>query len=141
MISTLDPAVPEHAHAIDRLSSERIGWITTVDPDGAPHASAIWFLWEDGEVLIYSRASARRNDHIAANPMVAFNLNTDPTGDDVVTMEGVARVDHDTPPADQHPAYLARYADGIAGYDWTPAWFAAAYPVAIRITPTRWRLG
>ena len=140
MIATLDPAIPEHAHALDRLRAERIGWVTTVDADGAPHASAIWFLWEDGEVLIYSRATARRNDHIARNPLVAFNLNTDSTGDDVVTMEGVARIDHDTPPADQHAAYLDRYADGIAGYDWTPAWFAEAYPVAIRITPTRWRL-
>jgi hypothetical protein len=29
----------------------------------------------------------------------------------------------------------------IEGYGWTPAYFEANYPFAIRITPTRWRLG
>jgi len=141
MIATLDPAVPEHAHALDRLAAETIGWITTVDGDGKPFSSPVWYLWTDGEVLIYSRTTARRNAHVAAQPAVAFNLNTDVTGDDVVMMEGTARVDAATPSADRNAPYLARYADRIAAYGWTPEWFSEAYAVAIRVTPTRWRLG
>jgi PPOX class probable F420-dependent enzyme len=140
MTATLDPAIPEHAHAIDRLAVETVGWLTTVDPAGDPHASPVWYLWEDGEVLLYSRTRAPRNGFVAAHPTVAFNLNTDPTGDDVVTMEGVARIDPDAPPAHEHPVYLAKYAGRIAGYGWTPEWFSEAYAVAMRITPTRWRL-
>ena len=140
MTATLDPAVPEHAHALRRLADERIGWLTTVDGDGQPHASPLWFIWEDGTILVYSRTRTPRNAFVAAHPAVAFNLNTDPGGDDVVTMEGTAQVDPDAPPAHEHAAYLARYADRIAGYGWTPEWFAEAYAVAIRITPTRWRL-
>lgn len=141
MPTTLDPATTNGARALERLTTERIGWLTTVDPDGQSHASPIWFLWEDGEVLIYSWDRAPRNGNIESNPRVSFNLNTDAEGDDVVTMAGTARVDASAPPADQHAVYLAKYADMIAGYGWTPEWFAGKYAVPLRITPTRWRLG
>ena len=44
-------------------STEKIAWLTTVDPDGQPQASPIWFLWDDGEVLLFSdrpRAAQRQ---------------------------------------------------------------------------------
>jgi PPOX class probable F420-dependent enzyme len=141
MPETLDPSTEDGARALGRLATDRIGWLATVDPDGQPHASPIWFLWENGEVLIYSWDRAPRNGNIEANARVSFNVHTDAEGGDVVTMVGTARIDGDAPAADQHPVYIAKYADMIAGYGWTPAWFAGKYSVPIRITPTRWRLG
>lgn len=140
MPETLDPSTDDGARALARLATDRIGWLTTVDPDGQPHASPIWFLWENGEVLIYSWDRAPRNGNLEANQQVAFNLHTDADGGDVVTMIGMARIDGDAPAADQHPAYIARYADWIADYGWTPEWFAGKYSVAVRVTPIRWRL-
>jgi PPOX class probable F420-dependent enzyme len=141
MTATLDPAKPPHAHAIERLASEKIGWVTTVDPDGRPQSSPIWFLWQDGEILLYSFRRAPRNANIEERPFVAFNLNTDPGGDDVVTMEGSARIDPSAPRPSANPAYLEKYAPHIAGYGWTVEWFEQEYPVAVRITPSRWRVG
>ena len=138
--ATLDPVTADGARALERLATEKIGWLTSVDPHGQPYASAIWFLWEDDEVLVYSHRRAPRNGNIEDNARVAFNLHTDVGGGDYVSMEGSARIDTDAPPADQHPVYLAKYADMIAGYGWTPEWFAAEYPVAVRVTPARWRL-
>lgn len=138
---TLDPATPEGAHALDRLETELMGWLTTVDPDGQPQSSAIWYLWREGTVIVYSHIRARRNANIEANPRVSFNLNTDIEGDDVVTMEGEARIDLGLPPCSDDPDFQARYRAKIEGYGWTTEWHAANYPVAIVITPTRWRLG
>ena len=61
-------------------------------------------------------------------------------GDNVVTMEGEARIDLRLPPASDDGDFQARYGRRIEGYGWTPEWHAAHYPVPIVITPTRWRL-
>jgi PPOX class probable F420-dependent enzyme len=138
---TLDPATELGARALARLDSELMGWVTTVDLAGQPQSSAIWFLWRDGEVLVYSHKRAPRNANVEANPLVSFNLNTDPDGDDVVTMEGVARIDLTMPPSSGDPAYQTKHRHMIDRYGWTPEWLAENYPIPIVITPTRWRLG
>lgn len=138
---TPDPTTKAGARTIERLDGELIGWLTTTNPDGQPQSSPIWFLWVDGEVLIYSGKRAPRNDNVAARPLVSFNLNTDAVGGDVVTMEGEALVDLTYAPADQVPAYVAKYQGLLDDYGWTAEYFAAEYPLAIRVRPTRWRLG
>ncbi len=140
MTASIDPATAAGARALQHLADDPIGWLTTVNPDGQPQSSPIWFLWADGELLVYSRTRAPRNENIRERPLVSFSLNTDPGGDEVVTMEGTARIDPDGPAPSANPAYLAKYRGKIEGYDWTVDWFAANYPVVVRITPTRWRL-
>lgn len=140
-MQTLDPATEAGAHAIERLQTELIGWLTTANPDGQPQSSPIWFLWQNGEILIYSRIRAPRNANLEANPLVSFNLNTERDGDDVVTMEGEARIDLAHLPSSANPPYLARYRHMLERYGWTLEWFAANYPVPVLIRPTRWRLG
>jgi PPOX class probable F420-dependent enzyme len=138
---TLDPSTEGGAKALRRLETELMGWVTTVDPDGQPQSSPIWFLWRDGDVVVYSHIRAPRNANIEANPRVAFNLNTDPDGDEVVTMEGEARIDLSLPPLSKDPAYQAKHRHMVDRYGWTPEWHADNYPIPIVITPTRWRLG
>jgi PPOX class probable F420-dependent enzyme len=140
-MDTLDPATELGARALARLETELMGWLTTTNPDGQPQSSAIWFLWRNGEVVVYSRVRAPRNANVEANPLVSFNLNTDPDGDDVVTMEGEARIDLTLPPSSADPAYQAKHRHMIDRYGWTPQWLAENYPIPIVITPTRWRLG
>ena len=55
-------------HALERLQTDMIGWLTTVRADGQPQTFPIWFLWDGEEALIYSDRRARRNANIAANP-------------------------------------------------------------------------
>ena len=136
-----NPATKAGARALERLASEIMGWLTTVNPDGQPQSSPLWFLWADGEILVYSGKRAPRNGNLAGRPLVSFNLNSDAAGGDVVTMEGVARIDETAPPASANVAYLAKYRGMLDGYGWTPEYFAAEYPVVVRVTPTRWRVG
>src|SRR5215211_5545426 len=103
------------ARVVRRLTEEPIGWLTTMAPDGTPQPSPIWFLWDGETVLIYSQPNTPKLRHIAANPRVSLNLDGDGKGGNIVILTGEARVDDATPPANQVPAYLAKYASGIQG--------------------------
>jgi PPOX class probable F420-dependent enzyme len=124
--------------AVHRLDSETLAWLTTSHPDGRLSSSLIWFLWRDQELVIYSRDNAKVRN-IAANPHVAFNLNSDDNGGSVLTIEGTARIDRNYPPSDQIDAYTEKYDSRIEGLGTTPEGFAADYSVPIRITPTSYR--
>ena len=137
----LDPSTDAGAKALRRLETELMAWLTTINPDGQPQSSAIWFLWRGGDVLIYSHKRAPRNANVEANPLVSFNLNTDPDGDEVVTMEGIARIDLNLPPSSANEPYQAKHRHMVERYGWTPEWLAENYPIPIVIGPTRWRLG
>jgi PPOX class probable F420-dependent enzyme len=132
-----DTGSERDARAIARLESDIIGWLTTVNPDGQPQTFPIWYLWQDGEVLIYGDRRARRNANLETNPRVGFHLNDDGKGDGIVVLEGEARIDTATPPVTDNPAYLAKYRRLIDELLGSPAEMATIYNVPLRIHPTR----
>jgi PPOX class probable F420-dependent enzyme len=134
-----DSGSAKDAHALDRLEHDMIGWLTSVTPDGQPQTFPIWFLWEDGEVLIYSDHRAKRNANIAANPRVSLHLADNGSGGDLVVLEGEARVDPATPPVTAHTAYLAKYGAWITEFLESVEAMAAVYNVPIRVRPVRGR--
>lgn len=132
-----DSGSSSDAHALERLRTDRIAWLTTVTPDGQPQTFPIWFLWEDGGALIYSDRRARRNANIATNPRVSLHLDDDGNGGDIVIVEGEARVDATTPPVTANAAYLAKYGDWITDQLTSAEEMATIYSVPLRIRPTR----
>jgi PPOX class probable F420-dependent enzyme len=138
MTATLDPSTPRGARALERLESEVMGWMTTVNADGQPQSSPLWFLWTGEEVMVYSQTTAPRLANIAANPRVAFNLHTSAGGGDVVSMEGTARIDPDAPRCSANPPYVAKYGAMLEGSG-GPGFMDREYPVTVWIMPTRWR--
>jgi PPOX class probable F420-dependent enzyme len=136
-----DPTTPRGERFAHRLAEERIGWLTTVGGDGTPQPNPVWFLWDQGTLLIYSLPDAARLPHIRHNLRVSLNLNSNAQGGDILVLTGDARLSADDPPADQVPAYVAKYGEAIARSFGTPANFAAQYSVPIRITPTKARGG
>jgi PPOX class probable F420-dependent enzyme len=107
----------------------------TVNGRGAPQPSPIWFLWDDGSILLYSQPETAKLRNIAANPRVAVHLNDDGRGDDIVILSGRAAVSND-PPGHEVPAYLEKYGGLIERNGWTPESFAADYSVPVRVRPT-----
>lgn len=122
-----------------RLHEEEVIWLTTVGADGTPQPSPVWFIWEDGELLVYSQPNKPKVANVRRQPRVALNFNTDPQGDSVMVLLGEARLDADAPPIERHDAYLAKYREGIARLESDPASFAQTYTAAIRIRPTKLR--
>ena len=122
-----------------RLEAELIGWLTTVDSSGTPQPRPVWFLWDGETFLIYSRTNTYKLSHISANPQVSLNLDGDGQGGDIIIFTGKAWFDDKALPANELPAYVEKYRDGMTGISMTPDQFAEAYPVALRITPTKVR--
>jgi PPOX class probable F420-dependent enzyme len=128
------------AAALDeRLRAESVIWLTTVDAGGQPQSSPVWFLWDEGEFLVYAQPGSWKVRNIRAHSQVALNLNSTAGGGQVATFEGVARIAADQLPVAQTAAYLAKYGSGITSLGQTPEQMGADYSTALRITPTRVR--
>lgn len=78
--------------AEERLVSARNYWVTTVRPDGSPHAMPVWGLWHEGAFYFSSSPTSRKGKNLAANPAVTVNLES---GDEVVVVEGTADFESD----------------------------------------------
>jgi PPOX class probable F420-dependent enzyme len=131
----------EFGHAVERhLRNEYIIWLTTVDSKLTPQPRPVWFIWEAGSILIFSKPDANKVKHIGQNPRIALHFNTDETGEKhVIVLTGEASIDVDCPPAHEIQAYLDKYGTGIADLEMTPDGFSAEYSTAIRINPTKLR--
>jgi PPOX class probable F420-dependent enzyme len=123
-------------HVQTRLKREVIIWIATVGRDDYPHVVPVWFCWDGKSFLIYAVPGQKVRD-IRANPNVALHLNTDPVGDDVVRIDGTAKIDPKHPPANRVAGYLRKYREQIEGIGMTPQEFSEQYRHAIRVRPTR----
>jgi PPOX class probable F420-dependent enzyme len=130
----------DRAHAEVRLQREKIAWLTTVRRDGQPQSSPVWFLWRDGEVIVYSKPTTQKVRNVQANPRVAVHLRDIDDGSDIVSLEGEATVDAGYPAASAVPGYVTKYRSMIADLGMTPASFAGSYAVPIRIRPTKLRI-
>jgi PPOX class probable F420-dependent enzyme len=139
MAVVFDSGSDADAHALERLRTDMVGWLTTVTPEGQPQTFPIWFLWDDGEALIYSDRRAKRNVNIAANPRVTLHLNDNGKGGDVVVIEGEARIDDAAPTLPASTAYRAKYEAWIVDSFNSAEEMATIYHVPIRIRPTRGR--
>jgi PPOX class probable F420-dependent enzyme len=122
-----------------RLDDEQVVWMTTVSPAGQPQTSPVWFIVRGEAIVVYSLRATPRTRNIAANPRISLNLNSTPTGDDVVIIEGRAAIVADGPAAHEEPDYVAKYESAIEDLGMTPEGFAAEYPVRIHVQPTRLR--
>ena len=123
-----------------RLRHNLIAWLTTVRPDGQPVSVPVWFLTrEDGTILLYSRPGKAKLRNIADNPKVSLALDGTDIGRNIVCVEGVVRQADDQSPANQQPAYLAKYIERIEALFGTSERFAELFSVALIITPKRLR--
>jgi PPOX class probable F420-dependent enzyme len=66
--SPIPPALSEF------LSQPNPAVIATLEPDGAPHTAATWYLWEDGRVLVNMDATRKRLEHMRNDPNVSLTV-------------------------------------------------------------------
>jgi PPOX class probable F420-dependent enzyme len=120
------------------MREDRLIWFTTVDAKGTPQPTPVWFLWDDADstILIYSRADARRLEHLQRNSRIALNFDGNGIGGNIIVITGEAQVSASDPPADRFPVYVDKYREFIARRYDTPEKFAEIYSVALRILPT-----
>ena len=96
-------------HAEDQLIAALNYWVSTVRPDGRPHAMPTWGVWLDGKLYIEGSPETRRFRNIAHNPAVVVHLEN---GSQVVILEGRAQATGKPPQALAEKlsrAYTAKY--------------------------------
>ncbi len=118
-----------------RLSREIVIWLTTIDRSGRPQPRPVWFLWQDGRCLIFSRPQAAKLIHIRKAAWVSLNLNSDHEGDEVTVMIGPARILKRRPQSSLVDAYLRKYRAAIRNLGYTPSAFLQDYSVPVVVTP------
>lgn len=128
-----DPSTPFGRAVHERLSNERLIWLTTVGKDGTPQPNPVWFLYDDGEILVYNLHSAYRLAHVRQRPRVSLHFDAAEDGSGIVVITGTARIVPDEPPANEHPAYVAKYGQPMADVSGDAETFAATYNTAMRI--------
>jgi PPOX class probable F420-dependent enzyme len=93
--------------AEERLTASRYYWVSTVRPDGRPHASPVWGLWHDGRLWFSCGGRSRKARNLAADPRCS--VTTDDAENPVI-VDGVAEITRD-------PEAIARFVDaGNAKY-------------------------
>lgn len=68
------------------LEQARTGVLSTIDPRGYPHAVAMWFVMDDGAVLMTTYAKSQKAMNLRRNARAAFLAETGTTYD---TLKGV----------------------------------------------------
>src|SRR5260370_35824360 len=82
----LDPSLDRDAHILDRLRANVIVWFGSVRPDGRPHFVPVWFLWEQGTILIFSQPNQKVRN-IGRNPNVTLTVDNTYDGEHVILIE------------------------------------------------------
>jgi general stress protein 26 len=94
--------------AVEQLVASRNYWISTVRPDGSPHAMPAWGVSLDETVYFGTAATSRKGRNLKRDARVVVHVES---GDDAVILEGQVeeiRLDQ-------------RIADAFkAKYDWRP---------------------
>ncbi|WP_327050776.1 pyridoxamine 5'-phosphate oxidase family protein [Halomicrococcus gelatinilyticus] len=69
------------------LATDRTFWVSTMRPDGRPHARPVWGVWVDGRFHCGGGERTRRVRNLAVTPAVTAHRES---GDEVVIVEGTA---------------------------------------------------
>lgn len=132
--STIEPSKRQR----ERLETEHIIWLTTVNGSGNPVPTPVWFLWSGGEFLFFSEPGTPKLENIT-RAGVSVNFNSSSSGGDVAVFSGRARKDPNGPSTSEWDAYVAKYGEAMARMDFTPEKFLADYSTLVRIVPARLR--
>lgn len=69
--------------------------IATVDPQGDPHVTPIWFIHEEGRIWFTPRKESAWLEHIRSHPRVALAIDETAAPYRKVTVEGESIIVHD----------------------------------------------
>jgi PPOX class probable F420-dependent enzyme len=108
--------------------------VATLDRDGLPSQSVVWYARDGDELWISVRPDSVKARHVRRNPRLSVLVLT-PDGGGYLRIEGTAALDGEVDPASRR-ALIGRY----IGPDRTEEWIAShplpAPNARIRITPT-----
>jgi len=77
----------------DFLSESNIARIATVKPDGSPHVTPVWCLWENNQLLILIMKGSVKESNIKQKKKVAVTVDSNTAPNKVVIIEATAKIE------------------------------------------------
>ena len=121
-----------------RLDLEATARLTTVDSQGRPRASPVWFLRDGDGTLLHGLAGTASTRSLEGSAAVS-HLDGDGLDGEVAIVEGRARVDPSAPCGDRNEPAVDEYGRIMTASGCTPEWLAERDPIAIGIDVVRVR--
>ena len=112
---------------LELLEKQANIWFTCVRPDGRPHMTPVWFVYQTGKLFIGIDPGSVKNRNILNNPNVVMALED---GSHPLICEGTARVVNLPLPQPLADAFLAKYK-----WDMTTE---EQFHQVVEITPRKW---
>ena len=92
------------------VALEKIGHLSTVDPDGTPNSTPVFYALMDGEVYLGTQRSRKKFTNLQSNPKVCFTVDTPTSPYKGIMIQGTAEViDNDEIHGKFHEALMYRY--------------------------------
>jgi len=126
--ATLPPNV------LERVQHDQVAWLTTITESGAPSPVPVWFVDDDGDLVLFSEPAARKVVNIERQSQVTLHFNSDPDGHDVVVVRARAQVEPGKLPSEQ-PGYVDKYRAALATLPFTVDDLDRDFTTRIRLTP------
>jgi PPOX class probable F420-dependent enzyme len=117
------------------LREANIAVLSTVGPGGRPHAVPLWYVYEDGEIIIWVAAGSQKHRNIERNPEIAVTVDRRTPPYYAVMAQGRAAIG--PPPSPELKARIAaRYLGDERGRQYAATGGTNA-GVTIRLRPRR----
>lgn len=58
----------------DLLTATNTAILVSLGADGAPHASPVWFLYDEGRIVVSTTADRQKHRNLMRDPRVAFTV-------------------------------------------------------------------
>lgn len=116
------------------LSLPLVGVLTTIKPDGSPHAAPIWYEYADGKFYLWTGASSVKVRNIRSNPKAALCIATHEEPYRYVVAEGTCVVSRSEVPSRCY-SITKRYYGEARGSEYVRADLEAGDAVVIVLTP------
>ena len=117
------------------LKKANIAVLATVDGKGRPHAAPVWYLYDNGDLLVSTGEGSQKHRNIQRNPEIALVIDSRELPYFSVTVSGRAQVE----PAltdDKRLELATRYLGDEMGKAYTES-TAGGNSITIRLRPER----
>ena len=103
------------------VGQQKIGQISTVDPDGTPHTTPVFYVMLDGEIYFGTQRPRKKFRNIEKNNKVCFSIDTPDPPYKGVVVQGIAEVTDD---AEIHERFREALMYRYYGHPDNPGWKA-----------------
>lgn len=118
------------------LSEPHVAVLATVDRRGRPHAMPIWYLYEDGVILMSAGRGSQKHRNIERNPSATLVVDRRETPYYAVMVRGSADIGPPLNP-EQHQRLSMRYLGEEAGQRYAERTIGHD-AITIRLVPEEW---